>query len=390
VGDARARPALPLVYLIGFISAGAFTLLQFLVPLWSQALGAPPLTVGIIAGAGSLLPSLFMVPVGALIDQRGARQVLAVAAVLAALSAALMPLAPGYWWLVPVQIAGGLGRTAAWVAAQAYLIQVTPSSELTRRTSSFSFTTSSGTFLFPIVGGFLVDLAGHGVAFGLGAVAYAVLLLALRPLPPLAPAGSAAPWSLWQAYRRAGAMLLRAGVLLVMWGTIVRLALASIRTSFLPLYLLDLAFSPGAIGALIGLGNLSGVLATPATARLQAALGAGSVLFLALGASAAAMWGTPYFRDLFALGLLGLIWGMGIGMALPPLLTLIARQTLPAERGLGVALRNTGNEWSIMLSPIGFGLVAEPLGLGPAFMGVGAALVLASAVGLPWSRKLRT
>ena len=114
------------------------------------------------------------------------------------------------------------------------------------------------------------------------------------------------------------------------------------------------------------------------------------LVFLTLGASAIAMLVTPSFNTLVPLGLLGLVWGAGIGMALPPMLTLVARQTSPDERGLGVALRNTGNEWSIMLSPVAFGLVVEATGLAPALALTGATLLLCCGAGLVWSRHLKT
>src|SRR5581483_9963600 len=85
----------------------------------------------------------------------------------------------------------------------------------------------------------------------------------------------------------------------------------------------------------------------------------GRALFLALMLGGAAMWATGYLHDLWSIALVGLLWGTSIAITLPPLLTLVGQQTSAAERGLGTALRNTGNEWSNMLSPFLFGLVAE-------------------------------
>src|SRR2546430_1508213 len=68
------------LYLLGAVGSGGFVLLQFLVPVWGGALGAPPAAVGLIAGIGSLLAALFTVPAGALVDRGKTRPVLASAA----------------------------------------------------------------------------------------------------------------------------------------------------------------------------------------------------------------------------------------------------------------------------------------------------------------------
>src|SRR4051812_9438229 len=146
-----------LLYLLGALGSGGFVLLQFLVPLWTGALGAPPGALGFVAGAGSLLATMLTVPAGALVDRGRTRPVLAGAALLAALGAALSPLVPDYWWLVPLQLGGGLGRTVAWVATQAYLIQTTPSPQLPRRTTLFSLASNGGSFLAPVLGGLIVE-----------------------------------------------------------------------------------------------------------------------------------------------------------------------------------------------------------------------------------------
>jgi MFS family permease len=377
-----------LLYLLGALGSGGFVLLQFLVPLWCGALGAPPAALGLIAGIGSLLAAVFTVPAGALVDRGKARPVLAGAALLAAAGAALSPLVPDYWWLVPLQLGGGLGRTVAWVAAQAYLIQTTPTARLARRTTLFSFCSNGGAFLAPVLGGLLVQALGYGPAFAFGAAVYLTLAALMLRLPAPAAAAAIPPWNLWHAYRRAGALLLRAGVLLLLAGTVLRLSLSSLRTSFFPVYLLSLAVDPGVVGLVVGAGNLSGVLATPLALRIQPRLGAGPFLFVALLGSAAAMLVTAYLQDVVALALVGLVWGMGIGISLPPLLALVARDTLPAERGLGTAVRNTGNEWSIMLSPIIFGQVAEHTGVADGFLVLGVVLLAGSAGGLVWARRL--
>jgi DHA1 family inner membrane transport protein len=374
---------------VGAIGSGGFVYLSFVVPLWGIALGAPPASLGLIVGAAALLSSLLTVPAGALVDRHGARGVLVVGAGMTVLTAALFPFAPGYWWLVPLQLVAGLGRTVAWVAAQAYLIQSTPRAQLARRSTHFSVVTGGATFLAPLIGGQLIERSGVGAAFAFGALIYGIMAVGTLSLPaPAAQPAKAPGWSLWSVYRSAGIMMLRVGVLVLMAGTIIRLALTSIRTPFQPVYLLEIGEGPAVSGLVISIGTLAGVLATVGMGPLQERLGAGRALFLALMVGGAAMWATGYLHDLWSITLVGLLWGTAIAVTLPPLLTLVGQQTSAAERGMGTALRNTGNEWSNMLSPVIFGLVAERTGVADAFVVVGITLLVASTLCLLWERRL--
>jgi MFS transporter, DHA1 family, inner membrane transport protein len=377
-----------LLYVVGAIGSGGYVYTAFLAPLWALALGAPPAVVGLIAGAGALLASLLTVPAGALVDRRGARPVLCGAAALAAAATLLFPFAQGYWWLMPLQIAVGLGRTVAWVAAQTYLIQTTPSGLLARRTSWFGFLSSGGAFAAPLVGGLLVDWLGYGVAFGVGGVAYAIMAGGILTMPHAPPGGREQSASVWQAYRRAALMLLRVGVLVLVGGTMLRQALISLRSSFFPIYLLQLDVTTATIGFVVSAGSFAGVVATPAAIRLQGRWGAGRVLFLALLGGVVAVIITGTLHDLLSLALVSLVWGMATGITLPALISLVAQQTGATERGLGTALRNTGNEWAMLVSPIVFGLIADRTGIAPAFVVVGLALLLAGIAGLAFQGRL--
>jgi CP family cyanate transporter-like MFS transporter len=177
-------------------------------------------------------------------------------------------------------------------------------------------------------------------------------------------------------------------VLIVLGGTALRLALSTLRTSFFPVYLVGLDVSPAVAGLVVGAGTLAGVFATPLTLRFVRRYGAARFLFLALLAGAGAMIVTPALSALPLLTAVGLVWGISIGITLPPLIALIAAHTAPAERGLGTAVRNTGNECSIMVSPILFGQVAQWTGVADAFVVLGGVVLAGSALGWLWARRL--
>ena len=68
-------------YLAAFFSIGLQPMANVVVPLWAIHLGIPPLLFGIVMGSRSLLPFLFAIHGGVLIDRFGAGRVMTCCAI---------------------------------------------------------------------------------------------------------------------------------------------------------------------------------------------------------------------------------------------------------------------------------------------------------------------
>ena len=67
-------PQLLVAYAAGSFGVGFQNMVQFLVPLRAQELGVPLEFIGVLVGAGALVPALLSVTSGELVDRFGARQ----------------------------------------------------------------------------------------------------------------------------------------------------------------------------------------------------------------------------------------------------------------------------------------------------------------------------
>ena len=369
--------------LLAALAAGLYTMAGLLVPLWAVAIDLSPQAVGLVAGAGSLVPMLLAVPAGALAGRLGAQRLLGLAAVLAIGAALAGPFARDVTTLVAIQLLGGLGRAIVWMAAQTYLVQLGNGAAGARRAVLFSFASMFGTLLSPLVVGLVVQEAGYAAAFLTVGAAYAVLVLVNARLP--APAvnahtdGAASPRV---AVRVAAELAQSRGMPLVLLGTFLRFASGSLRLAFFPLYLDGLGLPPLAIGLLVGFGNLVSVGGVLAAGPLLARLGPLRLLYLALLLALGALAATPIATSLLLLGFLSAFWGIGMGLSLPALLHQIGQGARAGEQGLAVGLRQTVNEAAALASPLSLGLASVWVGVDGGFYLVGGGLAALALGGL--------
>src|SRR4029077_9469216 len=116
-----SRAQLGLVYLSGSFGFGFQQMAAFLVPLRAHELQAPLDQIGIIVGAGAIVPALLSVWSGDLADRFGARRTYIGGTMVAAACGFAMAAVGNYWLLLPVQLVMGFARSTAWIASQTYV-----------------------------------------------------------------------------------------------------------------------------------------------------------------------------------------------------------------------------------------------------------------------------
>ncbi len=81
-------------YTAAFFSVAILPMANLLVPLWALTIGASPFEIGMVMGARALLPFLFAIHAGALVDRIGTRQVMIFSALASAGLSLLYPVLP--------------------------------------------------------------------------------------------------------------------------------------------------------------------------------------------------------------------------------------------------------------------------------------------------------
>lgn len=257
------RIALRATYLCAFFSLSQLQMLALAVPLWGGSLGLSAAVLGFAMASRAIVPLVYAIHIGALMDGVGVRRVLVLAAAVCAALPLLHPLFPFAVALVVLQIILGLSSAVCWLGAQTAIGQLAAGNP--RFTSRFSMCSVAGLVVGPVLLGSTWQFAGPFAGFvllalwGCGMLAAA---LRLRTLPR--DAAPSAPPRNWQrlflpdpvAYIRALRLVFTAtGAFLVVF-SVLRLAGITMQDSFYPVMLSAMGYPAGVVGMLIGLGNL--------------------------------------------------------------------------------------------------------------------------------------
>src|SRR5512138_142429 len=192
------RPSVLVVFLTVFIDLVGFGIVVPLVPVYSRHFGAQGWEIGVIIAAFSAMQFIFSPVWGRLSDRHGRRPILLISTAGAAASYVLFALSSGLenhraaLWLMIVSraFAGACGGNIT--VAQAYIADITPPEQRSRRMGLIGMAFGLGFIFGPAIGGLsLKHLGNTGPGWVAAALCAANFLLALAILTESRAPGSA-------------------------------------------------------------------------------------------------------------------------------------------------------------------------------------------------------
>jgi MFS family permease len=358
------------IYAIGFFSLSLQTMMTMIVPLWAITLHATPLTTGIVISVGSLLPILFSISSGILVDQIGSKKVLLVCSILAIILAILHPLFPSIIMLLFLQLIYGQAQSSIWIAAQAHIGKIAITAGGTSHIGIFSFLTNLGTFLGPLLLGVVWDLFGSWAAFTTIASWALFLCLAALFLPQekekkVKKLKSFVPN--WRHYKEAFSLLSDLTVKLVIYCTFLRLSGLAIQGSFYIVYLNQIGLTATLISFLFSFLPLISTFSTLLISFFTRLMKETSLLIATIFISIVPLILTPLFDQFWILLILAAISGLGFGLNHPLLISILTSSVSTVHQGLAVGLRTSTNRLASAIIPFIFGMVVQGIGLTASF-----------------------
>jgi predicted MFS family arabinose efflux permease len=358
-----------------------------LVPLLAHDLGASPAVIGVIVGAFGLLSFFLSIPVGGFTDRVGAKRALALGVLCNIVSAILLVRADDVLTLMASQVVGGMGFQLHIVSSQAFIASL--DSPL-RRESQFGYLTFSAAFgqsLGPVLGGVIASRFGYHEAF------LAVLLVSTLGLIILGfrePPRPQAPdrYSLRRDLRHAGTLLSNSGMLAVLAFTFVVIFTVSLRTSFLPVLLLQRGSSEALVGLLISLFAGTSTLIRLFTGRLLQSFSRKGMLALAILTVALGVGLIPLLSSVFTVAIALCTFGFGFGLTQPLSMVMVADLADPRHSGLTMSIRFMFIMLATILGPVLLGVVVEGFGLHAAFYASGFFVIMTGGYILSWKSQL--
>jgi MFS family permease len=380
------------IYGTAFFSLSMVPMSSILVPLWMVKMGASPLWIGIAIGVRSLLPLLLSIHGGVLMDRLGTRRVTLVVALVAVALFPAYALMPWMAAIIILQMIFGLAQGLCWVGSQTfygYLLKGQAG-----QAGRLVFFSNGGCFVGPLLVGVVVEFAGAHAGFGFMCLWAALMVLFTLFVPSESRMGLEKPAPRWrdlipraQDYKSALRLCLIPVVTMVMAFTFIRIAIASVQTSFYIVYLGEIHMGESLIGLLLGMANLIGTLTPPLIQPLARKV---SPLWILVGATVGTtffMTMTPLFSTFLPLLLLSACYGAGVGLGFPTLLTLLSKAVGEGDQGKSVGLRTSFNRLGSLIIPILMGAIAEGMGIQTSFFVVGIGLGVATLLTTLWARR---
>lgn len=394
--DARDVPtaALLATYAVGFASNGAGMMLKVALPLWAISLHLSTGQIGLAVGMAGLMPFLFSIHGGVLMDRLGTRRVTMAYAFALVVACPLYPALPFLAGIIALQLVTGLAQTTVWVGAQSLIVRFTRGQ--TRLIARFSVAARLGTLLGPVIIGAIWDLSGPWAAFGTIGVAGLLVLLALRQVPETdgtnesesadgtdeaAPPPRPRPklrelLPNWRDYARAFSLVSIPAVAFIVVMTVLRNSSTGIQTSFYIVYLKDIGYLGTAIGVLVGISEGAGMAGALMAGWWEKFFKPHWVLIGFVVASIAFVSVTPLLGGLFVLLVIATFGrGFAQGLTQPVIFGILSRAVDSSVQGTSIGLRTTSNRAASVLVPLVMGYVAEHVGIIDSFYVCGGALI---------------
>lgn len=366
------------VYATGLFSSTQTVLVAVVLPLWLLHLNASPVMIGFALGSFNLLPFLFSVHGGALMDRLGPRRVMIAFAVMGAATPLLFPVLPFIWAVFVLQMIGGLASTMGWVGAQTLIGQLMKGSP--RHAGRFTAICVLGNMVGPPLAGAGWDLIGPWGAFGVLFAWTALQLLAVFALPPAAGDQVAEPHGRLKArdlkpeirsYTAAFRLLALPMVAFVVMLSMVRITGYSIQGSFYVVYLNGHGITGTAIGLLMATGAVAAAAGALGAAPLARMMHSSWLLVTTALLSVLAMAVTPLL-GLYVLFLAAQVArGASAGMSTPLIISQLSHAVGP-DQGKAVGLRTMMNRLTSTVTPMVMGALVAWVGLDGSFLVVGA------------------
>ena len=401
------------------LSSFAVSLILPYIPLFGREIGMPIALVGNLIFAYYAIEAVARIPIGSFSDATGYPLVIGAGAVAFVLAACAYLASVTVWqWLVLAQLALGIGMSITYVTIPSY-ITITDSS-----VPIYTFSVGFGWLLGPTTGGFLKDAFGMQTVFvAFLAVTLVLLAIALafarmgggrkqtaavaasrtgtangtatadgtRPHnPPAHPREvvSDLPAMTRSSFRDAFALLrTHDRILLAALVSFIMFMNFAMANSLIPLRFSDVGLSSFTIGLLLTVRS-----ATSTTVRLltEKVLTVGRKATILVGLTVLTglvILGFAVARSLPSLVALSIVWGLGGGLYLPVVFSLIADATAESERGVAMGLRGTLGTAGSAIGVIVFMPLADLTSIVTSLLLFGAfVLAFAGGLGVYWQR----
>lgn len=369
----------PTIYAPWTAMALGLGILAVALPLYLLDLGASFTATSIVLGATGLGAFVAAVPVGDLLARTGERPVLLTALAVIAISLLLTSASEQPAVLAALQLAVGAAATAMRLSNLTYITRTVAPLVRGRANSTTGGIRRLGSFLGPLMGGFLIDQVGFAATFVISA---GLTLLGVLPLLVVrGPAGRGAVRDstprlrLAEAVRRHGRLLLRSTS-----GPVLIMTARRGRSVLLPLVAAALDVNATTVGIIVAIGTGADLLLFPVAGWLMDRFGRLRAIAPAFTIMAVGLVTVAFVDTTAGVIVAGALIGIGNGLSAGTMMTLASDLAPDEAQSQFIAGFSAMQDIGQLSGPLLVGVIADAAGLGTA--AVVLAVLLMVGIGL--------
>lgn len=324
------------------------------------------------AGFGAFAGAL---PSGGAVARFGERTTIAISLALAAVAIGLTTTSSDPIALTGLQLAVGAAATAMRLGSLTTITRTVPTLARGRANSLMGGIRRFGSFVGPLVGGFLVDQIGFTPTFAIAAAVTAGGLIPLAIASSRAVASEVVPEKhpvgLLRALRHHRRLLLTAAS-----GPFLIMTARRGRSVLLPLIAAALDVTPTAVGVIVAIGMGADLLLFPVAGWIMDRFGRLRAIGPAFTVMAIGLFALGTVDTTTGVVIAGALIGVGNGLSAGTMLTLasdLAPRESPSQFIAGFSAIQDGGQ---MVGPLLVGVIADAFGLGTSSIILGVLLLI--------------
>lgn len=350
-----------------------FSSCRFAVSLDAIHLGASPFIVGLLVTLFAVLPMLFSLSMGRLIDRIGMQRPMIIASSIMAAAAPIPFFIDGLSPLFAVSALVGSAFMVVHICMQNAAGLIGNAAERPQNFSLLALAFSTSGSLGPLMTGFAIDHIGYQNTFLALSVTPILSILLMGSGKIRLPATHAVPRG--EAGKRKVAELFAYPELRTLFITSAIIATAWDMYMFvMPIYGRSIGLSASSIGLIIGAFSVATFAIRLSLPLLSRRIASWKVLSIAMVVGGSSFFLFPLVHSAALLMLLSFILGLGMGSAQPMVMSLVYNASPPGRAAEAVGVRSTLMHGSQTFIPLLFGAMGSALGVTPVFLVVAVSL----------------
>jgi MFS family permease len=357
------------------------------------SLGYDARDVGLVAAAYALLPLAMAIPLGRFSDRRHAGSLIGAGCAFEVAACVGLAVARTPLELAAASTVLGLGHLMVALGVQDVIARESHAELQDQHFGLLTAGVSAGQLVGPLIAGAVLgDRAGSAltgatsramlVAGGIAGLAavFGFLAQGRRPSPPIV--------SVEGQSRGVLSILTVRGVPAAIFASIAVLAAADVFTAYMPVLGEERGIGPAAVGVLIALRAAASIAVRLGIGPLVRRIGRLRLIAINAIAAAVAFAAVTATDDVWLLGVLAVVAGIGLGFGQPLSMTVVAQLVPQGTRATALSVRLTGNRIGQIAAPAAAGLLAGSAGTAAVFW-LMAVMLVASAAAITPRRELR-